>query len=142
MLYHHCGVKQHTATFRHTNNAGCFSSRLSAIVDKPMLHLVNATAEDSLPYYAVCPPWVSGYLLSDIYLMKLQSKTLSKQTGYSTQLLAVIHASAATHLLFFHRLIPIFIHQNLKYKPSASHMLLQHMDLTNLVRGESLYVRH
>ena len=57
--------------------------------------------------------------------MKPQSETLSKQTGYSTQLLAVIHASAATHLLFFHRLIPIFIHQNLKYKPSVSHMLLQ-----------------
>ena len=43
-MLHHRGVKQHTATLLysslwwHTNNACCFSSRLSAVVDKPMLH--------------------------------------------------------------------------------------------------------
>ena len=84
MLYHHCGAKQHTAIFRHTNNAGCFSSRLSAVVDKPMLHHVNATAEDSLPYYAVRPPWVSGtyYQTSILWNHKVR-RSLSK--------LAILH---------------------------------------------------
>ena len=37
-MLHHCGVKQHTPIFKFVMTHYCFSSRLSAVVGKPMLH--------------------------------------------------------------------------------------------------------